>query len=290
VGAVKHSPQAAVVGIENARLAKEGRCIASAFLERLVTDPEPLFFSTGTGSPIRRRNDLIVAISTNYGTVSEDLMNRALPIHLAPVGDVADRRPSIGNPKYEFLPRNCERIVAEFRGMIEKWKEAGMPVDAAVKHPFGPWSQVIGSILAVNGFTDFLGNYAVRRTADDPVRRGLGLLGAARRGEQLRAGEWAQLAVSLGLVKKIIPPADQDSDCGRERGIGVVLSAHREETFFVQTDDEQLALQLKKARRRFGGDKEPTVRYWFEVLGAEPIPEEAAPDSSAAGASQETAR
>src|SRR5262249_29131668 len=76
VGAVKHSPQAAVVSIENARLAKEGRCIASAFLERLVTDPEPLFFSTGTGSPIRRRNDLIVAISTNYGTISEDLMNR----------------------------------------------------------------------------------------------------------------------------------------------------------------------------------------------------------------------
>ena len=43
----------------------------------------------------------------------------------------------------------------------------------------------------VNGFADFLGNYGVRKTADDPVRKGLGLLGALGPGEWLRTAEWA---------------------------------------------------------------------------------------------------
>ena len=82
VGAVKSSPDAGVVAIENARLDRRDRLIASAFLERFATDSEPLLFSTGTGPPVRRRNDIVLAISTNYGSVSEDLMNRGLPIHL----------------------------------------------------------------------------------------------------------------------------------------------------------------------------------------------------------------
>ena len=77
VGALKHTPDVGVVNVENARLNRDARVIASAFLERFITDPEPLLFSTGTGEPIRRRNDIVVAISTNFGTVSEDLMNRA---------------------------------------------------------------------------------------------------------------------------------------------------------------------------------------------------------------------
>lgn len=89
------------------------RLIASAFVERFITDPEPTLFSTGSGGPVRRKNNFVVAISTNFGTFSEDLMNRSLPIHLAPSGNVADRKSPIGNPKLEFLPRNRDRIEAE---------------------------------------------------------------------------------------------------------------------------------------------------------------------------------
>src|SRR5208337_4502187 len=136
VGAVKSSPDVGVVAIENARLVRRDRLIASAFLERFATDPEPLLFSTGTGSPVRRRNDIVLAISTNYGSVSEDLMNRGLPIHLNPVGNVADRVSPIGNPRLEYLPANKERIAAELRGMVERWKAAGQPLDEDVRHPF----------------------------------------------------------------------------------------------------------------------------------------------------------
>ena len=152
VGVLNHDPDLGVVVIENARLDKRDRHIASAIIERFATDPEPFLFSTGTGPATRRRNDIVLAISTNYGTVSEDILNRGLPSHLNPVGNVSDRTSPIGNPKLEFLPQYKEEIAAEIRGMIERWKEAGRPFDTSVRHPFSEWAATVGGILKVNGF------------------------------------------------------------------------------------------------------------------------------------------
>ena len=146
------------------------------------------------------------------------------------MGDVAARQSPIGNPKHEFLPANREQIAAELRGMVERWKAAGMPLDEGVKHPFGPWAKVVGGILQANQFSDFLANYGVRKMADDPVRRGLGLLGVDSPDMSLLEGnspknwktasDWAQIALKLGLVKTVIPVADRDSKEGRARGSG----------------------------------------------------------------------
>lgn len=263
-GAVKTSPDAAVVVMENARMGRE-RVIASAFIERFATDPEPLLFSTGTGSPVRVRNDFVLAISTNFGTVSEDILNRSLPIHLNPVGNIADRESPIGNPKLEFLPDNQEKIAAELRGMVERWKMAGQPLDENAHHPFGPWAKTIGGILMVNGFTDFLANYGTRKTADDPIRRGLSILGSSYPDQWLAPGEWAKLVVDLGLEKAVIPAADQGTEAGRKRGIGVVLSNHRDETLLAETEEGSVTLQLEKDRRRWEGG-EPHVRYQFATI------------------------
>jgi hypothetical protein len=276
VGALKHSPDTGVVTVENARLGRSQPHIASAFLERFLTDAEPLLFSTGTGAPVRRRNDVVVALSTNYGSVSEDLLNRALPIHLAPVGDVAERAPAIGNPKLEYLPSQCERLEAECRGLIERWKEAGRPLDNAIRHPFADWARVIGGILAANGLEHFLANYSLRRTSHDPARQALGLLGAVEPDKWLSAGRWAEHAADLGLVAAVIPAADRANEQARERGIGVVLSAHRDESFVVETDAERLTMRLEKARLRFEGGR-PSSRYRFTVTGREELPVDAAP-------------
>jgi len=274
VGAVNQSPDTGVVVIENARLDRRDRCIASAFIERLATDPEPLFFSTGTGPASRRRNDHVLAISTNYGTVSEDILNRSLPIHLSPVGNLAERDSPIGNPKLEYLPAYREEIADELRGMVERWKEAGKPLDNSIKHPFSVWAKTIGGVLMVNGFKDFLANYGTRKVNDDPVRKALALLGTELHGEDWhRADEWARLAVRLGVVKQVIPPGDQDSGESRKRGIGVVLSAHRDETLTVETEGGILTLRLERRRGRFGDDQ-PHVRYRFKVIEQTPIPEE----------------
>ena len=73
-------------------------------------------------------------------------------------GDVHDKETAIGNPKLDYLPANRDQIEAELRGMIERWKEAGRPLDETVRHSMTPWAKTIGGILVVNGFKDFLGN------------------------------------------------------------------------------------------------------------------------------------
>jgi hypothetical protein len=264
VGAAKSCPDAGVLVVENARLGGRQGKIASGFLERFVMDPEPMLFSTGTGKPVRRRNDLVLAISTNFGAVSEDLLNRSLPIHLAPRGDVADRQCPIGNPKYDFLPANKEKITAELLGMVQRWKAEGMPLDESVRHPFSLWAKTVGGILKANGFKDFLGNYGARRTLDDPIKNGLSILGSAQPGEWLRPGDWADLMVKNGLAKTLIDSNERDTEAGRKRALGALLSAHEDEVFEVETDSHRLRLQLKKVRRRFGA--EPHIRYRFDQL------------------------
>lgn len=276
VGAVNQDPSVGVVVVENARLDRQDRRIASAFVERFATDPEPLLFSTGTGPAARRRNDVVLAISTNYGSVSEDLLNRCLPVHLSPLGHVGDRASPIGNPKLEYLPAHQAEIAAELRGMVQRWSRAGQPVDQAARHPFSVWARTVGGILMTNGFTDFLANYGQRRETADPVRHGLVLLGAEQHGEAWhRPDHWARLAVRLGVVKQVIPPADQESAEGRKRGVGVVLAAHRDETFTVETEAEVLTVKLERRRGRFGEDQ-PHVRYRFSVIDRRVVSEEEA--------------
>jgi len=115
-----------VVGFDNVRLDSSGgraKFLRSAFVEGFVTAAEITLASPGAGEVIRLANKYVVTVNSNDGALSPDLMNRSLPIHLAPVGDIQDRVSKIGNPKLEFLPANRDRIEAELRGMIENWKE-----------------------------------------------------------------------------------------------------------------------------------------------------------------------
>lgn len=281
VGALKKDPDVGVISVDNARLGPRAAFIRSSFLERMITDPEPLLFSTGTGPPVRRQNDFIVAASTNEGLLGDDLLNRALPIRLAPTGDIAQRESPIGNPKLQFLPAKRDEIEAELIGMVERWKDAGMPLNRDVQHPFTEWAHTVGGILEVNGFEGFLENYSLRRTEDSPVRRGLGLLGAARPDAWWTASDWASLIVELGLVKILIPEADRENRVSRTRGIGVVLSAHSDEVLQAQTDDEHITCRLESARRRFAKGANPQKRYRFRMLARKPLPEDPSGDEQA---------
>ena len=58
--------------------------------------------------------------------------------------------------------------------------------------------------------------------------------------------------------------------------MGLVLSAHRDETFEVETDDLRLTLGLEKQRRRFDPSAEPSTRYCFTIARKQPTPEDPA--------------
>jgi len=154
--------------------------------------------------------------------------------------------------------------------MVIRWVKAGMRLDENVRHPFTPWAKTVGGILMVNGFQDFLANYGNARPRRSSAS-GLAVLGAARPDEWLRPEEWAKLVGQLGLVKTIIPVADQENATGHARGIGVVFLAHRKETFEGETQTHKVRLTLEKARRRSDGG-EACVKYRFSVSNSEEIP------------------
>jgi hypothetical protein len=271
---ISHDSEIGVICLDNVRLDSAGgraRYIRSGFIESFVTSPEVTLASPGAGEPARLKNCFVVTVNTNDGSLSPDLMNRALSIHLAPKGDVQDRRTPIGNPKLEFLPQNQERIEAELRGMIERWKNAGRPLDETAKHPMTPWARIIGGILKVNGYSDFLGNYHTRMVADDPLREALGILAAAKPGKELRPSEWAKVAVEQGLAKTLILNHERDTEKGRERAIGVLLSRHLEETFEAKTETMRLRLRLDGGFRRWVKGQNPQMRYVFKVMEEESL-------------------
>jgi hypothetical protein len=274
VGALNNQPDTGLIIVENARLTNGHSVIASSILERLATDPEPLLFSPGTGHPRRRRNDLVLAISTNFGTVSEDILNRSLPIHLSPTGNVTERELPIGNPKLQFLPRERNRIAAELRYMVERWRGAGMPRNTSVRHPFTEWAEVVGGILQVNGFESFLDNYRTRQVSGNPLREALAILGASRAGSDWLPPEtWVREMTQLNLDDRIIQRGDRGGAAALQRGIGKVLSAHVGETFTFDTEAEVLTLRLEKHRARFG-TPQPHVRYRFAVVHRVAVPED----------------
>jgi hypothetical protein len=271
------NPDIGLMHLDNVRLDSAGgraRLIRSAFLESFLTSREIQLAAPGVGEPARLQNHFVMTITTNDGRLSPDLLNRALPIHLAPQGSVQERPSPIGNPKLEFLPANQERLEAELRGLIECWKRSGRPLDESAKHPMTPWAQTIGGILNANGFTDFLGNYATRVTLDDPLREALAILASAAPSQSLRPAEWAELAVREGLARTVFAAGDRETPKGRERGMGVVLNRYREEIFEARTPTKKLRVQLDGGYRRWTKGKNPCTRYLFRVLEEEVLPVE----------------
>ncbi len=200
---LEHFPEAGVVNFDNVRLDSSGRgkIISSSFTWKASSTSSEVIVSSTRGKPFWVENRFVVLLNSNEGSLSIDLLNRALPIRLAPSGDLTDRlaRSPIGDPKHEWLPANQELIEAEMWGMINAWIEEGKPLDKSVKHPMGPWAQAISGILMVNGFAGFLNNYSATRATADPIREAIGVLAFRTGDKPRRAGELAKIVVRHGL-------------------------------------------------------------------------------------------
>ena len=268
IASLNTDPSLGMIRLENARVSGRSK-IASAFVERFVTDPSPMLFSPGgRAEPCRIRNEIVMSISTNFGELSEDLLNRGLPIHLKPKGSITDRHSDIGNPRHQYLPRYREEIAAEAYGMIARWRANGMPLDQSKYHPCTEWAHVIGGILMVNGIEGFLDNYADRRVADDPIRNGIAVLGSHLLDKCLPISDVVAEVSRLGLIDPLIPKNERSSYEAQKRGLGKVLSAHVDEKFVVPSEDEEdqrIEFRLEKLRRRFE-DGKATYRYGFFMV------------------------
>jgi len=206
---VSQYPEIGLVNIDNVRIdsAGRGKIIRSGFIESVVTSSEIMLTSTSR-KPVRMPNRFLFLLNTNIGSLSVDLLNRSLPIRLNPTGDLQDRIAKSkemlgGDVKHDWLPTHRDEIQEELWGMIERWIAAGKPLDNNVKHPMGQWAKVVGGILMVSGFEEFLENYNSAKSTADPIREALSILALHAAGKYRRAGILAKIAVTQGLVKNV---------------------------------------------------------------------------------------
>ena len=117
-------------------------------------------------------------------------------------------------------PAEKKKIEAELWGMIDRWLQAGKPLDNGVRHPMGPWAATIGGILMVNGFEDFLANYLTTRAVTDAIRESLGILAFHAGRDFSRVGKLAEIAVTQGLAKSLLPGVDPKNVAACQRVMG----------------------------------------------------------------------
>ncbi len=275
---LRSQPETGVISFDNVRKDSAGpaKIIRSAFLESFVTSDKIALSSAASKTPVRMSNKFVVILNTNEGALSIDLLNRSLPIRLAPTGGVTEllAKSPIGNPR-DFLRNNRRRIEAELWGMIERWRRAGSPLDEGVRsYPMSEWAATIGGILMFNGFKDFLANYGATRTTADPLREALGVLAFAAGDVFRRAGDLAEIVKAQGLRKALLPGAEPSNEPACERAMGKTLSPYVGETFTATIAAEVIVYRLKKQQGRFGGQS-PHFRYAFEEVSRVPVTDDA---------------
>ena len=283
---LQQAPDIGVVLFDNVRTDSSGRgkIIRSAFLESFITNDEIILATPGRNRPLRTENSFVVMLNSNEGSLSPDLLNRSLPIHLTPKGDLQERVAKTketlgGDIKHEWLPAHQTQIEAEMLGMIERWINEGQPLDKNVQHPMGPWAQTIGGILKVNGFHDFLANYGATRATADPVKEALAILAFRSNGKKMRAREFAQLAIREGLGKTLMPGVEQSNLYACERAIGVAVKPYVGETLTASTAAEEIVYELRKEQGRFD-NMHPHFRYSFVETSRRPLGEDEEPSGA----------
>lgn len=264
-------PFTGVVSIGNIR--RDGVLIESPFLERIITNNDPLLQSSRIrGRGAKRKADFVMCCSANQGRFSTDLMNRSLPICLEVKGDIEKRKSDLGDIdiRRQYLPEHAEEINAELCGMIENWKEASSPLDTNVRHPMSEWAKTIGGILKVNGFEHFLENWSVQKSAQDMLTEALAIVAHAAQQESnewIRVATIVKIATEHGVLGDIIDSRYKNCQKGAERETGKVLSNYLEQSLHHVDEDGVISTYvLRTAKTRNGGGRKasPATHYRFE--------------------------
>jgi hypothetical protein len=158
--------------IDNAK-DKGGRnaVIDSAVLERSITDHVLNYRLLGTSSSIRCENSIQFSITANGAECSRDIVIRSCAINLHYEGDPTRRAFTMADPE-GYAQEHRVELLAELCGMVERWKDAGMPLaQTATRFNKKGWGNVVGGILATCGEPDFLDNQTEIAGEMDTVRR-----------------------------------------------------------------------------------------------------------------------
>ena len=135
--------------------------ISSPFLEANSVSPSVALRILGKSTNYSQPNDLLWFITMNQTRVSPDLASRGMPIRLFYEGNPALRMFDGPSP-LDYAVDHRGEILGELFGLVNHWKSQGRPLGGH-PHRCTHWSQIIGGILEVCGFPEFLGNPPTRQ-------------------------------------------------------------------------------------------------------------------------------
>jgi hypothetical protein len=142
--------------VDNAK-SSTGTPVSSPALEANSVAPEISLRILGVSQNYTRPNDCLWTVTMNQTRVSPDLVSRGLPIRLAYTGDPGKRKFGRADP-IRYAREHRTEILAELFGFVARWNQAGRPRGDQT-HRLHEWASLLGGIMNVNGFPEFLANY-----------------------------------------------------------------------------------------------------------------------------------
>jgi hypothetical protein len=178
--------------------------IDSPALASLLTSSEYQGRVLGSSAAPSLPNGLTVVGTGNNVHATGEIAKRIVPIRLLPNSEDPETRTDFRHPDLlGFVKSSRSRTLAALLGLVQAWRDAGRPLHSAGFGGFERWTAVVGGILGVAGYTQWLSNLKEwRGTADDAGEETRALIAAW---DEKWSREWTtgaalyELAVELDL-------------------------------------------------------------------------------------------
>lgn len=104
-------------------------------------------------------NGLTLVASGNNVHSTGEVAKRVVPIRLLPPTESPETRQDYRHPLLrEYVEASRPRVLGALLGLVEAWRSAGRPMAGVGFGGFERWAAVVGGIMQVAGYTDWLDN------------------------------------------------------------------------------------------------------------------------------------
>lgn len=233
--------------------------IASAVLERLITDKTFETRRLGASELISRRNDMQVIFTSNGGGFSKDLVVRSVPIFFS-------REKATSNESLlDYVEDNKEIIRGELLNLVLDWLEKGSPLERVRFDKFQKWADKVNGILMTAGVNGFLSNFEEVNSKLDPFSQAILdvaideiLESEDKKTRAMRPRGWRQKLESSGYSSFF---KETPSLRGKDIITGTSLRKLENKEYPVRI--EQQTIKIKSCTTR---DKKHHINYYFEMV------------------------
>lgn len=135
--------------------------VDSAALASLLTSTTYQGRELGLSRIVSIPNGLTLVASGNNIHATGEVAKRIVPIRLLPPTESPETRQDYKHPLLkEYVESQRPRVLGALLGLVEAWRAAGRPLGSVGFGGFERWSAVLGGIMRVAGFHEWMGNVA----------------------------------------------------------------------------------------------------------------------------------